>query len=500
MKKKSYTSSILLLALILLVITVISENYFFRIDLTEGRQYSLSDATKDILKNLEEPVTITAWFTSELPPDLDRVRSEFKDLLVEYNSLSDGMVVYQFEDPAMDKESEANAMQQGIRPVLFNAREKDQISQQKIYMGAYIQLGDNSEVIPFVDPKGSIEYELSTAIKKLTVQHKPLVGFIQGQGEPGINEFQQAMKELLVLYDVKPVYLTDTTDLGSFKALTIMAPRDSFNVRQLKMLDNYLNQGGKLFIGMDRVKGDLQQASGTAQNTGLESWLQEKGLSVEESFVVDARCGTVGVSQRTGGFNMTTQIQFPYLPVLTNFATHPLTKGLEEVFLNFASPMKFSGNADYTFTPLMMTSELSASLPVPLYFNINKRWSKSDYPDKGLVVAGLLENQNNGRIIVITDGQFAVNGPGRQAHKVQKDNVNFLVNGIDWLSDDTGLIKLRTKSITSRPLEQISDSSKLLLKWLNFLLPVLLVVIYGLIRIQYRRNQRIKRMEKGYVQ
>ncbi|NOX85720.1 MAG: hypothetical protein GXO86_07120 [Chlorobi bacterium] len=500
MKKKSYTSSILLLTVILIVITVFSENYFFRIDLTEGHQYSLSQATKNILKNLDEPVTVTAYFTKDLPPNLDKVRQDFKDMLIEYNSLSRGKVVYKFENPAKDEKTEAEAMKQGVRPVLFNAREKDQVKQQKIYMGAVIQMGEDSEVIPFVNPNGSIEYDLSTAIKKLSVKDKPLIGFVQGQGEPAINEFQQAMKELQVLYNVRPVYLTDTTkDLNNYKTLTIVAPKDSFNIRQLNLLDDYLNKGGNLFIAMDRVKGDLQTLSGTALNTGLEGWLRKKGLEVGDSFIVDARCGTVAVNQKSAGFTMTTQIQFPYLPLLKNFADHPVTKGLEEIFLKFASPLNYYGDSTYSFTPLIMTSEESGTEPVPVFFDINKRWTRADFKDHSLVVAGILEKPKSGRIIVISDGEFAVNGPGRRARQVQQDNVNFFVNSIDWLSDDTGLINLRTKAITSRPLDQVSDSTKLLLKWLNFLLPVLLVIIYGLIRIQYRRNQRVKRMEEGYV-
>jgi ABC-type uncharacterized transport system involved in gliding motility auxiliary subunit len=81
----------------------------------------------------------------------------------------------------------------------------------------------------------------------------------------------------------------------------------------------------------------------------------------------------------------------------------------------------------------------------------------------------------------------------------QEDNISFMANMIDWLSDDTGLIELRTKSITSRPIEVMSDSRKLMLKWLNFLLPLILVLIYGLVRMQVNKNKRLKRMQEGYV-
>ena len=81
----------------------------------------------------------------------------------------------------------------------------------------------------------------------------------------------------------------------------------------------------------------------------------------------------------------------------------------------------------------------------------------------------------------------------------QPDNISMFVNSIDWLSDDTGLIELRTKGVTARPLDQIEDGTKALLKWLNFLLPIIIILIYGIIRMQHNRVLRVKRMEKGYV-
>ena len=133
--------------------------------------------------------------------------------------------------------------------------------------------------------------------------------------------------------------------------------------------------------------------------------------------------------------------------------------------------------------------------------NIEKQWTKLDFPLKNLVVAGVLEGNLVGntpsKIVVITDGDFAVNGPGGQ--QLQSDNISLMVNSIDWLSDDTGLIELRTKGITYRPLDQLEDGTKTFLKYLNFLLPVILVIVYGLIRMQHNRNVRIKRLEESYV-
>lgn len=504
MKKTTYITSILLLVAIFVVVAAISEKFFFRIDLTEGGQYSLSNATKDILRNLDSPVTVKAYFTKDLAPDLAKVKNNFQDMLIEYNSLSGGKVVYEFNSPNERQEIESEAMQAGIQPVLLNTREKDEIKQQKVYLGAVISMGNEKEVIPFVDPNGSIEYSLSTAIKKLSVINKPVIGFVQGQGEPPVNAYPQALEELSVLYNIKPVYLSDTVkNINEYRALVIAATRDTLDAAKLDMLDGYLSSGGKIFIAMNHVEGNLQTVQGTVKHTGLAKWLSEKGLEVEDSFVIDANCGTIGVSQRTNFGTMTTQVKFPYMPAITNFSDHPATKGLEQIIIPFCSPIKYTGDSSKLFTPLAYSSDQSGVQLTPLYFDVNKNWTQSDFNAGKQVIAGLLEGtingSNNAKIAIVTNGDFAFNGTGQRPRMQPEDNISMMVNCIDWLADDTGLIELRTKTITSRPIEQMTDGKRATLKWLNFLLPLILVIIYGLIRLQYRRNQRIKRMMEGYV-
>jgi len=142
-------------------------------------------------------------------------------------------------------------------------------------------------------------------------------------------------------------------------------------------------------------------------------------------------------------------------------------------------------------------------LPLLRFINLGKDWTKNDFPLKGQTVGALLEGHfggsNTARIFLITDGEFAVNGEGREMQQRQPDNVSLMVNVIDYLSDDTGLIELRTKEITSRPLEALEDGERNFLKWLNFLLPISLVIVFGIARLQWRRNIRKIRMEVGHV-
>jgi gliding-associated putative ABC transporter substrate-binding component GldG len=501
-KTVKISSTIIIITTILIVVNILSENYSFRLDLTEGREYTLSKATRNILKNLDKPATVTAYFSKDLPPNIGNIAENLKDMLIEYSNRSKGMVVYKFVNPNENENLENEAIKNGIRAVMINVREKDQVKQQKAYLGAVVSVGEEKEAIPFIQPGAAMEYALSTAIKKLSVVNKPSIALIQGHGEPKINEISQVLTELEILYKVDPITLADTMEIPEkYKTIAIIRPVDTLPPAQLSVLDRYLSRGGNIFLALNRVEGDFSTATGKAVSTGLEEWLMHKGITISADFVLDTKCNNVNVQQQNGNFVMSTQVSFPYLPVISKFADNPVTKGLEAVALQFASPITFSGDSTRKFTPIAFSSEKSSTLRAPLYFDIQRRWTEKDFPMSGIVVAGILEGKLSGnvnsKIVLVSDGDFAVNG-NQQRNQLPPDNISLLVNSVDWLSDDTGLIELRTKEVTSRPIKGISDGTKALLKWLNFILPIILVIIYGLIRMQINRNKRIKRMEVDY--
>lgn len=501
--KKSIIIYVALIAGIVIVLNALSGKYFFRLDFTADKRYTLSKATKEIMRSVEDPVTVTAYFTKDLPPAIQSIKTDFKDMLVEYNNVSKGNLVFEFISPNDDEEVEQEIAQMGIAPQIVNMREKDQVVQKKVYLAAVIKYGEKQEIIPLILPGSAMEYSLSTSIKKLIVNDKPVIGFITGHGESTTSAMAQAMQSLNVLYDVEEVNISDTVMLEQYKSLAMVAPKDTLNDYELALLDNYLANGGNLYLAINRVEGDFNNASGFETGTGIEEWLAKKGITVENKFIVDANCGTVSVRQQQGFFTMTTQVNFPYLPTIVNFSEHPASKGLESVILQFASPITFNGDTTLKFEPLAYTSEKSGTLSVPLYFDIQKKWTNTDFPMAHIPVAAAIEGpfagNTNARMVVVSDGDFAINGEGQQMRQLNPDNVNLMVNAIDWLSDDTGLIDLRTKGITNRPLDQVEDGKKAFLKYLNFLLPVLLIIVYGIFRNRNNKLKEIKRMQENYI-
>jgi hypothetical protein len=211
------------------------------------------------------------------------------------------------------------------------------------------------------------------------------------------------------------------------------------------------------------------------------------------------------VRQQQGPFMMNTPVQFPYLPAITNFTKHPITDGIESVVFIFASPIRItSTDTSVVMFPLAVTSQKSGVQNAPIYFDVMKQWTLSDFPLSSLPVAVLAEGKIPGtsgyKMVIFSDGDFAVNGEGQNAQQLSEDNVSFMANAIDWLSDDTGLIELRTKGVTSRPLDtSLEDGTKTLIKYLNFLLPIALIIIYGVIRFQIKRKKRNELMSTDFV-
>jgi gliding-associated putative ABC transporter substrate-binding component GldG len=495
---KIYVTTILIIVIVL-VINLLSAEFHLRLDFTEGNQYTLSDATEDILESLEEPITVKAYFSKDLPPNVSKTRKDFQEMLVEYASMADGNLEYEFINPNESEATENEAAQNGIQQILINVREKDQVKQQKAFLGAVIIQGSKQEAIPFIQPGAAMEYALSTAIKKLAVSDKPPIGFLTGHGEPSLSELSQLTAQLGVLYTPQEITLSDTTDVpAAINTLVVIRPMDSIPAGDLGKLDGFLSRGGSIVFAINRVDGNLQNAYGTVVSTGLEAWLQGKGIEVVPDFVTDAKCGAVTVQQQTPFGMMQTQMAFPYLPIIGKFADHPVTKGLENVMFQFASTVRYVGDTSKRFTPLVFSSEKSNSFPAPLMFDINKQWTQNDLPMNGIILAGVVEGKISGgtssKVIVFGDGDFPVNGQQR----VQPDNVNLLSNAIDWLADDTGLIELRTKGVSSRPIDEMDDATKTIIKYVNFGLPLVLMVVYGIVRFQRNRIRRLKRMSENY--
>ena len=516
MKKRVIFVQIGILAFIIILANLISSNLYFRLDFTEEGRYSLSDATRDILEDLEDVVTIKAYFNKDVPVQLMQTRNALRDFLVEYEDASGGNLLYQLIDPSNSEEDKADARAAGIPEVGVNVIENDKQEQLKVYMGLVFSTGENRrEILPLVQPGGSMEYDITSSIKKLTIQDKPKVGLIQGYGEPPIEQIRQLHQELSILYDVDSFEIKDETQVPpDYHALLWIDPKDTIDAGDFQKMDDYLDGGGNLLLGYSRVVGDLatSQING-ADDIGVSQWISRRGISLGDQIVIDERCSTVTAQQRYGGFTINNQVRFPYFPLINKFDDHPITKGIETLMLPFASPINIT-NQDTTrvVTAFLTSSPRSGLIATPTFMDVNRRWGAGDYTSPNQVLGVAIEEPVSGeqlqqdegettpggRIVILTNGSFMVNGEGQQARSINKDNISLVANAIDWLSDDSGLILLRTKGITSRPLRDVEDGIKELYKYGNVFVPILLILLYGVVRRYRKQMQRMKWSQGSY--
>jgi len=486
----------------LIFLNILSSYLFFRVDFTADKRYTLDKVTKQILREVKDPIIITLYVSEDLPPDISRTIRDFKHLLKEYNEHSSKRIEIEEVNPNSNEELELKAIEVGIHPVPLEVREKDQVKVQKVFLGLVIQVGDKSETIPLIQPGIAMEYNLSTLIKRLTITDKAEIGYVVGHGEPVLATLDQMTKELSVLYDIKHINLNRRIDLSDYKAIIILSPFEEISDQEFKRLDNYLGEGGSVFVGIDRVNGILNHGIGVGLNTNLETWLEKKGILVEDAFIVDRKCSTVTVQEKSY-FSYPQQVNFPYLPLITDFSDHSITDGIEAMILQFASPITYVGDSTLVYNELAWTSGMSGKLKAPVSFNIGQTWRPTDFLYPRQVVAATLHgpivSDQEARLCVIGDGNFIVNGIGEQRITIQPDNINFIANAIDWLSDDSGLMSLRTKGVQSRPLNELSDSMILFIKYFNFLFPLLLVVLHGIIKFRRRSQKRTRLMRAGIV-
>lgn len=489
---------ILYILIAVLLLNVLSCFVFFRWDFTANKRYSLSKVSKNIISNTTEPIVVDFYLTEDLPQDFKKLAKEFLSLLKEYKSLSNTNFIINtiYLD---NQEKEFNATKAGIEPIYNEVRERDLEKIQRIFIGAVFHIGKKQTVIPKINFEVPLEYKITQLLQQSNETQKPTVGFVRGHGETAFNQMPQLISELSHLTEIQIVDLNSNQLLSPNNVICIIDPKDNFSPYEIEQLEKYLDQGGRLFIALGHAIGQLgDRNSGFINRTGLENMLEKKGLKIKYDFVIDSNCGTISIKQNYGLINFRSNISFPYIPIITNFSKHTITYGLQSMLLPFASSiMQVKTSSTYIFTPLAKTSSVSGIQQAPVFFDYQKQWNQNDFNHPHNIVSALLTNDdNNSSIITITNANFITDdivssGP--------TDNVNFAINSIEWLADNSGLIQLRNKFTTFAFLEPLKETTKETLKYLNFLFPIIIIISAAIIHYRRKQRKRANRSRRGYI-
>lgn len=487
---------------IVVCINILSVFLYVRLDFTANHRYSLSRISKEIIRNTKAPITVDLYLSEDLPLELNKIAREFSSVVKEYKSIS--KVPFTFNTIYTTNEQKITAARTaGIFPDIFEIRENGYEKIQQVYMGAVFKVGNKQSCIPLIYKTPAIEYEITRIFKQFQDEVKPKIAFITGHREASFNQIHQLINHLSLLAEVDFIRLSESRNLSNYQVLCIIGPQDAYPQQEKELLDDYLAQGGRLFIALNHAVGQINniRSTGYINKTGIESLLESKGLKISYDFIVDSHCGTVSIKQYNGGMR---KIKSPYLPIINNFSEHTITYGLSSIFMPFASSIQqIKTHTAYIFIPLATTSAISGTQQAPIILNPEYKWSKKDFNKPFSIVGALLNNEDNhSAIVAVSSADFLINREKMEYsshHILRPDNINFAINSIEWLADNSGLIRLRNKYTTFPPLKVVDKGCVSALQYLNFLLPIVVIILWMVFEKQRQKRKRQNRSRQGYI-
>ncbi|MBC7793674.1 MAG: GldG family protein, partial [Clostridia bacterium] len=409
-KKLDTTVAVIAVVGSLVALNIASIALFGRADLTRDKQFTLSDASKETVRNLTAPVTVQAYFTKDLPPPYATNARYVKDLLEEYYTASNNNFRYEFIDPmaeetAADKEMKKDVKQDifgrqvreatsiekdlqtlGVPPVQVRVNEDDKLEVKRAYMGIAVRVGEKHEVIPVVSDTGTLEYDLTSLIRKVARPQAPKIGMVQGHGGPTPEQGLQRFGQLLQAnFDVAPVDLTAGPVGDDIDALLIVGPMTAFADPELRAIDAFVMSGRSAAFFVDNVKPDLQSLQVEESQHGLNALLAAYGVTVEPGLVLDARCATLNVAQQRGAMRIMQPVQYPYVPAVEQLdGASTITRGLGGMAFPFVASVVVK-NPEGAKADVLAHSSADAWVQAPPY-NLDpmQRWTRDMMKDQGV--------------------------------------------------------------------------------------------------------------------
>ena len=497
LKNTNFTLTVIIVIGILVVVNFFSYQLFFRWDLTENNDYSVSKVSKRAADQLDDIVNIKVYFSEDLPGRYITLRQEVGDILDEYANYSNGNVRVEFIDPKDDEDLKRELMIKGIPELQFNVLEKDKYQVVKGYLGIAVQYGDEAEAIPVVEDTRNLEYQITLAIKKVTGQINAVIGFASGNSElDAQDEISSAYKKISELYQIKQVDLLSGEISDDINTLIIAGPKEKFSEEELKKIDEFLIKGGSLLVLADGVKVE-EGLTAASNDVGLGGLLENYGVKLNNDLVLDVSSGMASFNQ--GFFTFSTN--YPFWPKVLKSGfdqDSAAVSKLETVLLPWASSIEIlpdkigeGNNVSYLArtTPKAWTQSDN--------FNLSPQQTFTPTGDVGrknlaVFVSGKFNSAygagstDTGRLIVVGDSDFMTDGFTQRS----PDNLIFFQNLVDGLSLDDDLINIRSKGVTERPIKELSDGAKAAIRYGNIFGLTLVVVAFGLIRYYIRRRSK----------
>ena len=477
-----------------------------RWDLTDDNLFTLSPATKELVDELDDLLTINFYASSSPPVQLAGASRDIEGFLGDLDRQSDLVRVVR-HTPDRDEQSEEEAQLAGVPPVQFNIQGQDELQVKVGYLGMTLSYTDRREVIRFVDSVDGLEYRVATLANKMVRRDKKTVGFLTGHGEKSRDgELRFLNAQLTEQYNVVDVRAgaNGTLDLSEVDVLVVAGPTQPVPQSAKNQLDEFLARGGKALIMVDTTVADTSRFVALPSQDTINDFILRYGVFVHENIVMDLEANeTLSFTTQVGNV----LLQYPYW-IKAPTAESKISGNTESALLPWAASLELVDQPEVSavdrFIHLVETTEFGVL-----------RWEYQDIsPQPELAAYGVdssefgrqllavgvtgsatngTEENGNFRMVVVGDSEWITDSVASRA----QENIVLALNWIDWMAQEESLASIRSKVVTSRDLLFTSSAHKNAVQYVNVAgVPVLLVLL-GAVRFLRRRQFTQRRYEDG---
>ncbi|MEI6865118.1 gliding motility-associated ABC transporter substrate-binding protein GldG [Flavicella sp.] len=532
--------------LIVSIVNVASSTLLYRIDLTEDKKYTISNASIDIIEKIDETAVLKIYLEGDFPPEFKRLQIEAKQLLEELKAINKNLKVF-FVDP---KDNLPELIKKGLAPSRLTIEENGVISESIILPWATVTYKNKTKNISLLKNSNmkesqekqlensiqNLEYAFVSALKKVSSKKEKSIVILTGNGELEDIYLYSLLENLSTNYHLAKFTLDSIKTspkksieyLNSYNLAIIAKPTQAFSEEEKYALDQYTLNGGKSIWMLDNIHAEMDSLRSNGKtlaytrDLNLDDFFFRYGARVNQNLIKDLYASKIALATGNTG-NKTNYENFLwfYAPLVTPISNHPIVHNISPVKFSFVSSIDTLQN-NIKKTVLLQSSVLSKEIQIPAIIELNTVIENPDpktYRNGNKILGLLLEGSFTSaykdrikpikienpkeigipsKMIIISDGDIGKN----QVHKGKPldlghdkwtqeyfGNKEFLLNSIEYLLDDTGLISIRSKKISLKTLDKNKISQdKTYWQILNLLLPLLFVFVVGGIYLYYRKK------------
>lgn len=549
MKARNY---IIVLSVVVLL-NLLAYLFVIRVDMTDDKHYSLSEASIALLKQTDAPIRFTLYLQGDLNAGFKRLQRATQETIEEMSIYSD---IHFSIDDLLSTYSKDEAERIGMRPTIIHEREQDgKTAQTTIYPYALMQYKGKKAVVALLkNTRGlsgeenlnasieQIEFAMMEALSLLLQSETPRIAILEGHGEPDEAHTYDLMTALSRYFQVDRGQISgidsivDVHILDDYKAILILAPQTPFSEQERFIIDQYIMRGGAILWAIDgiRFSEEVMQQEGFTPIIPLDLGLSEMffryGIRINPALVQDVQCLPIPVNVSSDPEQPNLQpMPWTYAPLLLTSQGSPITRNMGQIMSTFVSPIDAVGGEDgiekrvllATSTASRLTAtpgkvDLSDMNPdieqfqyqhIPVAVSLEgifpSAFAHRIAPD-GIASDETIRKQSiPTRQVVIASGSIVINETQKgqalpmgydRYSGMQFSNRDMIVNSLLWLTDAEGLISLRNKEVTLRLLnDQRAHKERTKVQLISTITPIAILALVGVLVMVIRKRKYQKR-------